>query len=191
MPSPCSSRLCVVRCNRAAAVQALRLSPLALVAGESMKIEGASRRSAAPGSQKVGVAEYGDDVRTQPYAAMDPSAIGTYRGARLKPWHASVLPAKGKGCPAHSFVPLSSSSQWPERAAKPARTRRNAALSVQVCLVAHCAILRHNSQSRQVPPSLFPCSESPSRVPMPAVLRTAANPSLNLTHSGLRPPRAS
>jgi hypothetical protein len=26
-----------------------------------MKIEGASRRSAAPGSQFVGVAEYGDD----------------------------------------------------------------------------------------------------------------------------------
>jgi hypothetical protein len=59
-----------------------------------MKIAGASRHSAAPGSQNVGVAEYGDDVRTQPYAAMDPTAIGSYRGARLNAWHASVLPPK-------------------------------------------------------------------------------------------------
>jgi hypothetical protein len=62
MPSPCSFRLGVVRSHLAAEVQALRPSPLALVAGESMKIPGASRRSAAPGSQKVGAAEYGGDL---------------------------------------------------------------------------------------------------------------------------------
>jgi hypothetical protein len=132
---------------------------------QSMKVEGASRRSAAPGSQSVGVAEYGDDVRTQPYAAMDLTANGNYRGARLMPWHASVLPPKARGHPSRSFVPLPSSPRSPEPVAKPARTRRNAALPVQVSLVAHCAILRQNSQSRQVAPSLRPRSESPSQVP--------------------------
>jgi hypothetical protein len=62
MPSLCSLHLGVVRSHRATEVQALRPSPLALAAGESMKITGASRRSAPPGSQKVGVAEYGDDL---------------------------------------------------------------------------------------------------------------------------------
>jgi hypothetical protein len=49
---------------------------------QSMKIEGASRRSAAPGSQFVGVAEYGDDLA--PPAA--PFA-GSYRNWQL-PWRA-------------------------------------------------------------------------------------------------------
>jgi hypothetical protein len=64
MPSPCSLRLGVVRSDHATEVQALRPSRLALAAGEIWKIAGASRRSAAPGSQSVGVAEYGDDLRT-------------------------------------------------------------------------------------------------------------------------------
>jgi hypothetical protein len=62
MSSPCSFPLGVVCSDHAAEVQALRPTPLALVAGESMKTEGASRRSAAPGSQKVGAAEYGGDL---------------------------------------------------------------------------------------------------------------------------------
>jgi hypothetical protein len=62
MPSPCSLRLRVVRSHHAPEFRALRPSPLAPTAGESMKIEGASRRSAAPGSQKVGAAEYGGDL---------------------------------------------------------------------------------------------------------------------------------
>jgi hypothetical protein len=47
-----------------------------------MKIAGASRRSAAPGSQFVGVAEYGDDLATLavPFAA-------SYRDWQL-PWRA-------------------------------------------------------------------------------------------------------
>jgi hypothetical protein len=127
MPSPCSLRFGIVRGLHEAAVEALHPSRLVLAAGESMKIAGASRRSAAPGSQNVGVAEYGDDVRTQPYAAMEPTAIGNDRGARLKPWHASVLPPKARGCPAGSFVPLPSSFRSPEPVARSARTRQSAA----------------------------------------------------------------
>jgi hypothetical protein len=62
MPSHCSLQFGTVRRHPAAAPLALRQSHLALVARESMKITGASRRSAAPGSQSVGVAEYGAEL---------------------------------------------------------------------------------------------------------------------------------
>jgi hypothetical protein len=56
-----NSHLAASNAPALAAVQARRISPLSLAAGESMKVTGASRRSAAPGSQSVGVAAYGDD----------------------------------------------------------------------------------------------------------------------------------
>jgi hypothetical protein len=62
MPSPSSSRHGIVCGHHATEVQVLRPAPLPPAAGESMKITGASRRSAAPGSQKVGAAEYGGDL---------------------------------------------------------------------------------------------------------------------------------
>jgi hypothetical protein len=58
---PCNLQLAAPAAVAAAAVQSLRILPLSLAAGESMKVTGASRRSAAPGSQFVGVAGYGDD----------------------------------------------------------------------------------------------------------------------------------
>jgi hypothetical protein len=45
---------------RAPALQSFPTQRLPLGTGESMNLAGASRRSAAPGSQSVGVAEYGD-----------------------------------------------------------------------------------------------------------------------------------
>jgi hypothetical protein len=62
MPWPCSLHLGVIRSHHATEVRALRPAPLPPAAGESMKITGASRRSAAPGSQKIGAAEYGGDL---------------------------------------------------------------------------------------------------------------------------------
>jgi hypothetical protein len=56
-----SPLLAALSASAIAAVQALRISPLSLAARESMKVTGASRRSAAPGSQFGGVAECGDD----------------------------------------------------------------------------------------------------------------------------------
>jgi hypothetical protein len=47
-----------------------------------MKITGASRRSAAPGSQSVGVAEYGDDL-----APLAVPFAGSHRDWQL-PWYA-------------------------------------------------------------------------------------------------------
>ena len=62
----------------AATVQALRPSTLSLSASRSMKVAGASRRSAAPGSRSVGAAESATDFA-------QPADLGTLGRAEL-PW---------------------------------------------------------------------------------------------------------
>jgi hypothetical protein len=164
MPSPCSLTLGVVRRHHATEVRALRPSPLAPAARESMKIEGASRRSAAPGSQKVGVAEYGDDVCTQSPVAMVAAANGNYRGARLKPWRAAVLPSAATGYAGHPVVPLPTSTQPPE-------SRRNAWAHAPNWSLHRPSssgrTLRYPSSELAVSPgrTICPTQESASRVP--------------------------
>jgi hypothetical protein len=61
---------------RAPALQSFPTQRLPLGTGESMKLAGASRRSAAPGSQSVGVAEYGD-VPCPPLRSLNSGPIAT------------------------------------------------------------------------------------------------------------------
>jgi hypothetical protein len=65
---------------------------------QSMKIEGASRRSAAPGSQNVGVAEYGDDPCPQ-------SRLATTGAPACRPQTAVVLPPAATVYPSHPCFP--------------------------------------------------------------------------------------
>jgi hypothetical protein len=191
MPLPCSLRSGVVRSHHATEVRALRPPPLPFAAGELLKITGASRRSAAPGSQKVGVAEYGDVVFTQSPAAMVAAATGNYRGARLKPWRAAVLPSAATGYAGHPVVPLPSSAQLPE-------SRRNAWAhapqlkpSPSKFARSHTALSFVRTRSLTRSHHLSHARISFPSAAMPHAPRTAANPSFNLTRSGLRPPRAS
>jgi hypothetical protein len=178
------------RCHLAAAVRMLRPSPLCLVASKSMNIAGVSRRSAAPGSQNIGVAEYGDDrcefrrrevlarkpefkVHTvacgspsiQVRPPVQPRAAARWRagGATLNAIHArSGVQARGR-----EFLPSHTSCTT----------------------VFVCAILCRSTASPQKPAPFAAAELSTHRMPPPS--ETAANPSFNLTHSGLRPPRAS
>jgi hypothetical protein len=163
MQSPSSLRLGIVRSHHATELRALRPSPLALAAGESMKIEGASRRSAAPGSQTVGAAEYSGDL-----------ARSSSRGA-LGATSESLDPSQ----PFESPRPFRPSS----RLALP----RTIGVSTACVCAIPCPVNRHRAwQSRQQPQNTHFLSAA-----MPSTSRTAANPSFNLTRSGLRPPRAS
>jgi hypothetical protein len=59
---------------------------LALAAGEVWKITGASRRSAAPGSQSVGVAEYGDDLGRSADGKFSDDSPNSHQSPRSYPW---------------------------------------------------------------------------------------------------------
>jgi hypothetical protein len=192
MPSPCSLRLGAVRSHRATEVRALRQWPLALAAGESMKIVGASRRSAAPGSQNIGVAEYGDDlceIRLREVLAQEPEST------------------------VHTVACGSPSIQCPYASSSHARLRvgaREAPRSTPSTLVAAFKREAGNSRLRTqtAPPlsfALFSVAaphrlrNQPPRAAaelsthrMPPPSKTAANPSFNLTSSGWlrQPPNA-
>jgi hypothetical protein len=179
MPSPCSFRLGVVRSHHATEVQALRPAPLPPAAEESMKITGASRRSAAPGSQKVGAAEYGGDL-----CGLQHSWSARTKGRILGPLAtmriAASFPPLAQALAARTARPLShrfAAQQIPEPilAAPP----RSIALSFAASTFARLP-LRPKSRNTH-------CLSAA----MPPASKTAANPSFNLTRSGLRPPRAS
>jgi hypothetical protein len=161
---------------------------------QSVKIEGASRRSAAPGSQNVGVAEYGDDARTQPRTAMAAIAAGNCRGARLTTSN-RIRPASRS----HGLNLRTPVSQQPGTTRQPGKCLAAFAQTVKRSLPRPSLAgrkLRYSSPeltAHTVAPlvaharTTFPCAA------MPAVPKTAANPSFNLTFSGWlrQPPNAS
>jgi hypothetical protein len=182
MPSPCSLPLGAVRSHHATEVRALRPSPLALAAGESMKIEGASRRSAAPGSQKVGDAEYGGDLCAlqQSLSARTKERIhGPLATMRIA---ASLSPIR----PSPEVHERPTTSKRPKAKESESPTSRAGSSAISACAMLCITASCHARRSLQLQQSThFFCAA------MSAVPRTAANPSFNLTRSGLRPPRAS
>ena len=173
------------QCPAAAApVQSLRLPPLSLAARESMKVTGASRRSAAPGSQFVGVAGYGDgscafqqssSTRMNRTICAASSIHAPLQIAfHLLRWLAL---AREQGAP-----PSHSRAAFPHKTTR-LRYRRAAPLPV-------CAILRPNEASPPQKVRFRHRSICTSRTPMQAPQHKTANPSVKPTHSGLRPPRA-
>jgi hypothetical protein len=143
-----------------------------------MKITGASRRSAAPGSQSVGVAEYGavlcrPSIRTtSPQSGVPPTGIHKpcLTGVRLA-LIALHQPLPRPSNLALQFAPLPSVAALPF-ALSFGRQSRSFAQFVQQSQAAAAASARSLNQMLLVP-------------------KTEANPSFNLTRSGLRPPRAS
>jgi hypothetical protein len=157
-----------------------------------MKIEGASRRSAAPGSQFVGVAEYGDDLspfrrrqvlgRKPEFTAhtvtcASPSIPGPFLGPATRGY------ALSRGRSHAQRLPRS----WLRPSVKQRILARSHPASPRVVV---CALLAPTpyclNTSRVVLCPKLCCLTH--RMPPPS--ETAANPSFNLTHSGLRPPRA-
>ena len=139
-----------------------------------MGVKGASRRSAAPGSQFVGGAEYGADF-TQPQTVPTTPLLHS---------HGSDWENVPHNRPARAYRPSPASARHHE----PEAASRFFALGT---LPARCAILRFaEPQFRPFAPP------APNRNPhailqeMAAVPKKEANPSVKPTHSGLRPPRA-
>jgi hypothetical protein len=160
----------------------------------SMKTAGASRRSAAPGSQKVGVAEYGDDARTQPQATMAAIAAGNYRGARLTPSNRIRPASRSHGLPS----PL----RFPSCQAPPSRQGSALAAFAQAVKRGLPGPSLAGRNLRYPWPQLIARTGAPlvthvrttfQCAAIPAVSKTAANPSFNLTFSGWlrQPPNAS
>jgi hypothetical protein len=145
MPSPCSLRLAVIRSYHATEVQALRPAPLPLAAGEVLKITGASRRSAAPGSQKVCAAEYGGDL-----CGLQQSWSARTKGRILGPRATMRI--------ATSFPPsaqaLASANRTPT-AIPPIRRAANPRTHTRCTIAVICAILcRINRRTLAAPPTV-------------------------------------
>jgi hypothetical protein len=156
-----------------------------------MKIAGASRRSAAPGSQNVGVAEYGDDLcesHRREVSRTKARIHSTHRCMRFAKHPKSVrqssharLRARAREAPRSTPSTLVAASK---REAANLRLRTQPAPLLSFALSSAAAPHRLRNQSPRATAEL-------STHRMPPRSETAANPSFNLTHSGLRPPRAS
>ena len=145
-------------------------------ASQRVNVAGASRRSAAPGSQSVGVAGYSDGFRRQ-------HAVGNVLCRLAHGFLGTPAPASSAGS---GTRPSASRSQGSAPARRPACVAK---LHQPPLRLRHAAI-QHQRLQRHLQSSRLHIAQFRPAAPHPANPKREPNPSVKPTHSGLRPPWA-
>jgi len=143
---------------------------------QRVNVAGASRRSAAPGSQSVGVAGYSDGSRRH-------HAVRHVLCRLAHGFLGTPAPASSAGSGTCLSASRAQGSAPAMRLACVAKLRQPA-LGLRYAAIQHHRLQRHLQSSRLHIAQFRPAA------PHPAIPKREPNPSVKPTHSGLRPPWA-